>query len=137
MKRVLVDSTEKIIYRGDDAKKVLNILMKEPEEVTEEDEVGFEEQLRNLEWTGALEYQVHFDLKFRGIDHFNRPVFKDVESSLHFGDVHKLWTNEEAKEGKLLKYYRENLDALEFFGESFNCEPYGGRQQFFKFNIID
>lgn len=137
MKRVLIDSKDNIIYQGEDSKSLLFVLMKEPEEVTEEDELKFEDQLRNLKWTGDLKYEVHFDLKFRGIDDWYRPVFKDVDSSIHFGDVHKLWTWEEAKDGKIQEYYRLHPEALEYFVTSFNCEPTGGRQEFFKFKILD
>lgn len=137
MKRLLIDSEDNIIYQGEDSKGLLSVLLADPEDVSEEDEVKWEEQLRNLEWDGDLRYEVHFDLKFRGIDDWNRPVFKDIDSSLHFGDVNKLWGWEEAKDGKIEEYYKNSPSSLEYFGSSFNCEPHGGTQDFFRFNIID
>lgn len=136
MKRVLIDSQNNIIYEGVDAKDVLSTLTKEPEDVTEEDEVRFQEQLMNYEWIGDLRYEVHFDLKFRGIDDWNRPVFKDMDSSLHFGDVNKLWGWEDDKKD-IQEYYKNHPFSLEYFGDKFNCEPHGGKQDFFKFKIID
>lgn len=135
MRRVLVDSENKVIYEGVDSKEVLKVLLAHPADVTEEDEVKFEEQLRNLSWSGKLKYEVHFDLKFRGIDDWNRPVFKDVDSSLYFGDTNKLfdWS---ADAETVSNYYRNDPSGLEYFGSSFNCEPHGGINECFKFKII-
>lgn len=64
-------------------------------------------------------------IKFRGIDDFNRPVFKDVNSSSHFGSVHTLYNDMYNKE-EINKYFKESISELEYFGERFNCEPHGG-----------
>ena len=70
-----------------------------------------------------------YHVKFEGIDDWSRPVFKKVNSNIRLGDVNKLWTyNELGKNNEtLLNYYRENSDVLEYFGQSFNCEPNGGK----------
>ena len=34
-------------------------------------------------------------------------------------------------------YYKDNLDSLQYFGIEFDCEPNGGRNDIWKFNIID
>lgn len=136
MKRVLVDTKNTIVYEGSDAKNVLKVLIKPVSQVTEEDEVNYEKQLRTLSWEGKLRYEVHFDLKFEGIDDWNRPVFKDVDSGIRFGSVEKLYGYSEFKETGL-QYFKDNPQMLEYFGQSFNCEPHGGRQDFLKFNFID
>lgn len=135
MKRVLVDSVNDVVYVGEDAKEVMNVLLKPFTEVTEEDELKYEDQLRGISWKGELKYEVHFDLKFRGIDDWNRPVFKDVDSSIYFGCTEKLF-DWNADEKEVIEYFKEN-PHLEYFGSSFNCEPNGGVQDFFKFSFVE
>jgi hypothetical protein len=108
MKRVLVNASGAIVYEGVDAKEKL---------------------------ADGLTYQVHFDLKFRGIDSWNRPVFKDVDSTLHFGSVNKLFNDSTPKE-EIISYFKERPEELEYFGDKFGCEPHGGNQSFFKYNFI-
>lgn len=132
MKRVLVDSSNKIIYEGVDSKEVLKVLLAHPADVTEGDEIKFETQLRTLSWTGKLRYEVHFNLKFRGFDDWDRPVFKDVDSTLHFGSVNHLRNSQP----DVVDYLETHPYELEYFGEKFNCEPHGGKQPFFKFNFV-
>ena len=82
-----------------------------------------------------------FNIKFRGVDDFHRPVYKVVDKSIYFGSTDVLcgdfaWlpskTIEEANE-----FFRENPERLEFFGSSFNCEPQGGFSTKWKFNILN
>lgn len=144
MKKVLVDKDNNILFTGNNSKEVLRILTADVYSVTEEDEIIHMDDFKSLLDNkgickhGELTYEIHFDLQFRGIDDYHRPVFKDVDSKLYFGDVNKLWNYEESgKDYEALKeYYRKNPDALEYFGSSFNCEPHGGSKPFFKFNII-
>ena len=79
------------------------------------------------------------DIKFRGIDDWNRPVFKDIDSPIYIGDVNKLWTYNELGENNHIinTYYKQHIGELEFFGTSFNCEPHGGLPLHYKLNIID
>jgi hypothetical protein len=112
MRRVLVNTDNEIVYEGIDAKEKLN----------------------NSDSDAEVRYEVHFDLKFRGMDDWHRPVFKDVNSSLHFGST-KLFNGPISNE-EIIKYFKEHPEELEFFGERFNCEPHGGRREFFKFNIL-
>ena len=67
-------------------------------------------------------------LKFRGIDDWNRPVFKsanDRYKSLHFGSVTTLFNYDDSSE-KVTEYFKNHLDELEYFGDHFGCEPHGG-----------
>lgn len=145
MRRVLVDKYNTIVYSATDAKEILRILNADIYSVSEEDEIKYGATIRTfLDDNGEciyedLKYEVHFDLKFIGIDDFYRPVFKDVDSTLYFGDVNKLWNyaGSGEKYNKLINYYKENLNQLEYFGDKFNCEPVGGRQDYFKFNIVE
>ena len=54
-------------------------------------------------------------IKFRGIDHWNRPVFKDVDSNNHYGSVSALFNYEDSAE-KVIAYFTDHLDELEYFG---------------------
>lgn len=133
MKRLLIDSKNNIIYEGEDSKSLLSVLLAEPEDISEEDELKFEDQLRNLKWIGDLRYEVHFDLKFRGFDDWDRPVFKDIDSGLYFGSVNHL----RGSQPDVIEHLKLHPYELEYFGDTFNCEPHGGRQEFFKFKIIE
>ena len=48
MRRVLIDSEDKIIYEGGNTKALLKVLLKHPSDVTEDDEVKYEDLLRTL-----------------------------------------------------------------------------------------
>ena len=61
-------------------------------------------------------------VKFAGIDSWNRPVFKDIDRPMYYGSVNILFPYD-ATEKEVLEKIRP-LD-LEFFGISFDCEPYG------------
>jgi len=75
-------------------------------------------------------------IKFRGIDNWNRPVFKDVNSKNHFGSVNTLF-NSYATEDEIINFFRANLGELEYFGNSFGCEPHGGLADNITFEIIN
>lgn len=76
------------------------------------------------------------DIKFRGIDDFNRPVYKDIKSNTYFGSTEKLfYLSTPTKE--INDYFSENMDKLEFFGLKFNCEPIGDfNHEKFVLNIL-
>lgn len=66
------------------------------------------------------------EVKFCGIDDWNRPVYKGVREDstpLYFGCVYRLFSYE-ATEEEVNKDITE-FD-LEYFGRSFGCEPHGG-----------
>lgn len=68
------------------------------------------------------------EIKFRGIDDWNRPVFKvagEKYSSLHFGSTNKLFNNDDSV-GIINDYFKDHIEELEYFGDHFNCEPHGG-----------
>lgn len=69
--------------------------------------------------------KIIIDIKFRGIDDFNRPVFKDVKSNQHFGSVDKLFSTD-TPINEINDYFKENIYQLDLFGNKFNCEPMGG-----------
>lgn len=77
----------------------------------------------------------HMDIKFRGIDSWNRPVYKVVDKDVYFGSVNKLFSDD-ATATEVDEYFRTNLDELEFFGDHFGCEPHGGRASNWVFNIV-
>ena len=78
------------------------------------------------------------EIKFEGIDDWNRPVFKSTKSKHRFGDVNNLFSYNEFKENKIIEQYKNNPnDYLVYFGQSFNCEPNGGLQEDIKLVIIE
>ena len=145
MKNVLVDKNNNIVYEGNDAKEVLRKLNADIYSVSEEDDIRYLDKVRTLiDDEGnpkyeELKYEVHIDIKFRGIDDWNRPVFKSTMSNIYFGDVNKLWVYKELGENNdiINTYYKQHIEELEFFGTSFNCEPHGGLPSHYKLNIID
>lgn len=82
-----------------------------------------------------------FDIKFRGVDDFHRPVYKVVGKQIYFGSTNILWGDPAWLPSKTEKetneFFRENPQRLELFGSSFNCEPNGGNSPKWEFNIID
>jgi len=138
MKFLLLDSTDKIIYDGRDAKNIFKVLTRDI--VNNEDIVRYTKEVKKgdaiqFEWTGKLRYEIRINIKFRGIDDWNRPVFKDIDCGAYFGDVNKLW-DYDVKNSEVVNYYKEHLNSLEYFGTKFNCEPQGGISRYVKFNII-
>lgn len=65
-------------------------------------------------------------VKFIGIDDFNRPVFKvagDKYTTLHFGSTTTLFPYYASEE---IVINNITVSELEYFGDRFNCEPHGG-----------
>lgn len=74
-------------------------------------------------------------VKFKGIDRFNRPVFESMEQQHHFyGDVSKLFNFEATKEEVLKRISAEDLC---YFGSKFDCEPMGTPSRNLKITDID
>jgi len=66
----------------------------------------------------------HITLDYKGIDDWNRPVFKVREfDSVYVGSVDTLFTHEERH--NIIPYFRKNKTELVLFGSKFNCEPMG------------
>lgn len=61
-------------------------------------------------------------IKFEGIDRFNRPIFKSLDTKSRYGSVDMLF-NYNATEEEVLERISEK-DLL-WFGNSFGCEPMG------------
>ena len=59
---------------------------------------------------------------FEGVDYWDRPVFKDVDSRDRYGSVDVLF-NFESSEDTVLKHMTES--DLVYFGKAFGCEPMG------------
>lgn len=76
------------------------------------------------------------NIKFKGVDDWNRPVFKDVDSRCFYGNTTKLfgWADPTSK---IIDYFKNHIDELEYFGNSFGCEPNGGISKNITLNIID
>lgn len=62
-------------------------------------------------------------IEFKGIDSWNRPVFKSLEKPYrYYGSVNALF-DDDATEEKVLSELDE--DGLVYFGDHFGCEPMG------------
>ena len=64
-------------------------------------------------------------LKFKGIDDWNRPIFKDVEKPHYYGSTDILFSFSDSEEKVLSEITRK--EQLTWFGSSFGCEPMGCR----------
>ena len=62
------------------------------------------------------------EIKFEGIDSWNRPVFKNIKSKSRYGCVFVLF-DFYAPEKEVLSKIDEK--SLLFFGNKFGCEPLG------------
>jgi hypothetical protein len=72
--------------------------------------------------------QMILEIKFRGIDDWNRPIYKVANNkykSLHFGSTNTLFDYEDSA-AKVNDYFIDHMDELKYFGDHFNCEPHGG-----------
>ena len=77
------------------------------------------------------------DVKFRGIDYFNRPVYKHIKSNTYFGSTNKLFSNDTPTK-EINDYFSKDMRQLELFGYKFNCEPIGGfNHEKFVLNILN
>jgi len=73
-------------------------------------------------------------IKFEGVDSFNRPIFKDINSKDRYGDTDHLFDTEATEKEVLTKI---NIDDLCFFGKRFGCEPTGTPAGDLKYISID
>lgn len=62
-------------------------------------------------------------VKFKGIDYWNRPVFKSLDKPRHFYGCTNNLFDYGAKEDEVLD--RISVEDLCYFGSRFDCEPYG------------
>lgn len=60
-------------------------------------------------------------VKFEGIDSWYRPVFKSTTSKTRYGSTGMLCDNKEDAKQKITE------DDLEYFGQKFDCEPWGSK----------
>jgi hypothetical protein len=76
------------------------------------------------------------NIKLKGVDDWNRPVFKDVDSNHYYGSVTTLfgWDNPRQE---IIDYFKANIDELEYFGVHFGCEPNGGINKNIILNIVE
>lgn len=104
-------------------------------------EVLVQSLLKNIETRKGP--KVIVEIKFEGIDYWNRPIFKDTKSDIRYGDVNNLFSYHEVEENKdkwvqTLEKYKENPHFyLQYFGRTFDCEPNGGLPKNIKLKIID
>ena len=79
------------------------------------------------------------DIKFKGIDDWNRPVYKVVDLNVYIGDVDKLFDWDSTKE-EVDTYYNtaDNINCFVIFGSTFNRhDPLGTNiKKEIKLNII-
>lgn len=87
-------------------------------------------------------------LKFKGIDDYNRPVYKaktlnglPLTASRYYGSVYTLFPDKSIAPNntpaEINAYFREHIEELEYFGVTFNCEPNGGKHKLIKLIIED
>lgn len=75
-------------------------------------------------------------IKFRGIDNFNRPVFKVIDKNEYYGSVVVL-RDYDADPKEVSEYFKERMHELEYFGTHFNCEPHGGMPNNITLEIVE
>jgi hypothetical protein len=68
-------------------------------------------------------FKVH--IKFEGVNDWNNPIYKDVDSNRRYGSTDTLF-NWGSTADKVNAYFKEHIDELQYFGKSFDCEPLGG-----------
>lgn len=69
--------------------------------------------------------EIEIPIAFRGIDAFNRPIFKQVGHRVYFGSTLTLFSADTTPE-TIIEYFKAHIEELEYFGSQFNCEPHGG-----------
>jgi hypothetical protein len=153
----LTDNTNNILMANSlgNLSYIYNLVLADPEDVTEQDEVMYEDILRNFSWKGDLKFiksnitdleskpsdKIVIKIKLKGVDSFNRIIFKDINKSNYYGSINtlfpdnKLFPNSSNKD--IIKYFKKNTDELEYFGTSFGCEPHGGIDERIVFEIVD
>ena len=131
----LIDSENTVIYEAytQEALYVHKLLTGSASEVTEDDEIKYEKQLRS-EWKGNLKIQL--DLKLKGVDNWNRACFYSEDFKLYIGSTSILFDYNESIE-KIKDTFRKDSSTLCIFGDEFGCEPSGSTINFkFKINIL-
>lgn len=78
---------------------------------------------------------MNYQIKFRGIDRFGRPIYKVVDKAMYFGSTETLFSYN-ADEETVNKHFKNNTQELEYFGNHFDCEPHGGRPENLTLTII-
>ena len=73
-------------------------------------------------------------LKFKGLDSFNRPVYKVEGKAIYIGSTSILFSSNATKES-INSVIKNNLEELVLFGSKFDCEPEGTRLNFDKVKI--
>ena len=72
------------------------------------------------------------EIKFEGIDSWNRPIFKDTKSNRRYGsgdvllgEIKRVYPN--GTNAEIVEYFKNdnNIRYLCYFGRSFDCEPMG------------
>lgn len=74
------------------------------------------------DWAEARKQGEQVKLIFKGIDDWNRPVWKAPDEKAYYGDVVHLFSWGATEEEVLKKVTTYDLC---YFGSSFNCEPMG------------
>ena len=80
------------------------------------------------------------NIKFKGIDDWNRPIYKQVDQPRYFGSCNVLVPSTaipSTNPKDINDYFRLKMQEIEFFGNSFGCEPHGGYIKGIELNIID
>lgn len=77
------------------------------------------------------------NIKFKGIDDWNRPVYKVIDMNVYIGDVNKLFNWNTSKE-EVDAYFKNDSDGLVIFGSTFNKhDPLGTNlKKEIKLNIL-
>lgn len=121
----IVDSNNITFFESDinEVFYLYNKLVGSPANVTEEDEIKYEQYLRKS-FTGRL--YIEIPISFKGIDYFNRPVYYSDDLNMYFGSLDTLYDYNTPKE-EINAYIASNINELVFFGYTFNCEPDGNK----------
>jgi hypothetical protein len=83
-----------------------------------------------------------YTVKFEGIDDWNRPVFKDINSSNRFGSTEILFPDKKLAPNntpeEITNFFKSlpKLGTLAYFGNKFNCEPYGTVKRTWYFEFV-
>ncbi len=68
-------------------------------------------------------------IEFAGIDSFNRPVFKDVDTGTFYGNTDLLFALDTPEEYVIREFAQhfpvKGIQELVYFGSTFDCEPMG------------
>lgn len=69
------------------------------------------------------------ELDYKGIDWWNRPIFKvtgsKINYNLYVGSTNHLFDGNTPRE-EVIEFFEKNPRELEIMGTKFGCEPHGG-----------